>query len=152
MNETFHAANPPNGNPPEVTATTLKAAAAWMSALIICLTASSFLSKRDALNRSTLETLSQPTAVGDEKTYPFLETRPPEVRLNRIPLIIHTLPEVFRDSEMLLAAKSDDGEYGLYAPKQRTSQPGEPDEGPWYIKTGTNGYLRATTKPDSPPR
>lgn len=152
MKETFHAANPANGSPPEASATTLKAAAAWMSALIICLTVSSLLSKRDALNRSSIETLSQPTAVGDDKTYPFLETRPPEVRLNRIPLIIHTLPEVFRDSEMLLVAKSDDGEYGLYAPKQRTIQPGEPDEGPWYIKTGNNGYLRTTTKPDSPPR
>ncbi len=155
MKETFNATNPPLGSPPEVTASTSKAAATWMSALIICLAASSLLSRRDASNRSSLEILSQPTAVGDDKTYPFLETRPPEVRLNRTRLIIHTLPEVVRDSEMLLVAKSDDGDYGLYAPKQRASEPsqsGEPDEGAWYLKTGTNSYLRATIKPDHSPQ
>ena len=147
MSETFNAANQPTGNAQDVAAATSKTAAAWLSALILCLAASAMLTKRDATNRSALETLNQPTAVGDQRTYPFLESRPPEVRLNRKTLIIHSLPEVMRDSEMLLVAQSDDGEYGLYSPRQRTRQTSETDEGPWYIKTGTNGYLRATLTP-----
>jgi hypothetical protein len=152
MSEAFKAKNLPEEKATESSSGASTTAALWLSVLTICLFASAVLTKRDALNRSALESLSQRTAVGDDKTYPFLEPRPPEVRLKRTLLIIHTLPEVIRDSEMLLVAKSDDGEYALYAPKQRTSNPSEPDEGPWYVKTGTNSYLRATTKPDQPIR
>ena len=53
-----------------------------------------------------------------------------------------------RDSEMLLIAQSDNEEYGLYRPRERSGQAGDTDEGLWYIKVAINGYVRATISPD----
>ena len=148
MSEAFQAGDPPQEKAPETPFSTLTAAALWLSALIICLSASAVLTKRDASNRSALEVFSQRTAVGDLRMYPSLEPRPPEVRFNRKRLIIHPETETIRDSELLLVAQSDDGEYGLYRPLQSAIQPEETMEGPWYIKVAINGYVRATLKAD----
>ena len=148
MSEAFQAGDPPQEKAPETPFSTLTAAALWLSALIICLSASAVLTKRDASNRSALEVFSQRTAVGDLRMYPSLEPRPPEVRFNRKRLFVHPETETIRDSDLLLVAQSDDGEYGLYRPIQRASQPDETNEGPWYIKVAINGYVRATLKAD----
>ena len=146
MSEAFKAGDSSQEKATETSFNSFSAAALWLSALIACLAASAVLTKRDGLSRSALEKFIQQTAVGDLRMYPSLEPRPPEVRLNRKRLFLHQETETIRDSEMLLVAQSDDGEYGLYRPQQRASQPDETNEGPWYIKVAINGYVRATLK------
>jgi hypothetical protein len=148
MIDTFDPADHSRGENPASAHNTSLSAALWFSALIVCLAMSSGRTKRDRSSQSTLEKLSQLTAVGDLRTYPWLEARPPEIRFKRKTLIIQPGSDTIRDSEMLLVAQSDNGEYGLYRPKERDGQSGDTDEGLWYIKVAINGYVRATTGQD----
>jgi hypothetical protein len=148
MSEVFKTGDSAQEKAAETSFSTFTAATLWLAALTVCLFAAAVLTKRDASNRLALEGLTQRTAVGDLRMYPSLEPRPPEVRFNRKRLLIHPETETIRDSEMHLAGQSDDGEYGLYRPLQRASEPDEATEGPWYIKVAINGYVRATIKVD----
>jgi hypothetical protein len=115
-----------------------------MAALILCLATSAAFNSRDDANRSNLETLGQPTAVGDRSTYPQSENTKEVIQFEKKTLVLSATPDVLRDSKMRRVARTDDGKYSLYLPAERAAQL-EGSGGPsWYIKTGPNLFINAT--------
>ena len=144
MSETPDKSIPSSHHNPEASRSLSRVATLWMAALILCLgTSAAFISHDDA-NRPTLETLGQPTAVGDRATYPQSENAKEVIQFEKRTLVLSATPDALRDSRMRRVARTDDGRYSLYLPAERAAQL-EGSGGPsWYIKTGPNLCINAT--------
>ena len=144
MSETPDKANPSPSHAPEASRSLFRAAILWMAALILCLAISAAFTSGDNANRSKLETLGQPTAVGDRATYPQSENAKEVIQFEKKALVLSATPDALRDSKMRRVARTDDGRYSLYLPAERAAQL-EGSGGPsWYIKTGPNLFINAT--------
>jgi hypothetical protein len=144
MSETPEKAIPSPHHPPEASRSLSRSAILWMAALILCLGTSAAFTCRNDTTRSTLETLGQPTAVGDRATYPQSENAEEVIQFEKRKLVLSATPDALRDSKMRRVARTDDGKYGLYLPAERATQL-EGSGGPsWYIKAGPNLFINAT--------
>lgn len=107
-----------------------------------------FMTRSDRLERSRLETVIQPTAVGSAAYFEPPESLTPGsvlVYFQNLPL--EPLDEsaiTARDSMMEQAGMDDSGRYPIFKSKQEKSAVGDL-RGFFFLKTGDNRYLRAAT-------
>ncbi len=144
MNEIPDKASSSFHDPREASQSLSRAATLWLTALVLCLATSSAFIISDDASRKTLETLVEPTAVGDRVTYPQSEGAKESIQFERKTLVLSSTPDALRDSKMRRVARTDDGRYSLYLPAERATQL-EGSGGPsWYIKTAPNLFINAT--------
>jgi hypothetical protein len=120
-------------------------AALYLAALGTGLVVALASSRMDQNNRRELESLSQPTAVGD-KNWWNRETRPQrKLVLQETPLRETSgQTENFSDTHMLFYGLTDDGTFRLYVPEERANGSEETGGPSWFVKTGPNQFLRLT--------
>lgn len=99
----------------------------------------------DRKNRSSRETILQPTAVGDAAWFKKEAGAKTPLLLGGEPLRETTgEEESLSEARMRRAGETDDGAVRLYVPEERTNGAAETGGPSWFVKTGTNRFLRLT--------
>jgi hypothetical protein len=117
----------------------------WIAALGTCITLPAVSASLDHRRRTSIETLSQPTAVGDHNWFHFKkEPRSAILWEGRMLRELSEQPENIPDLRMLRVGRSDDGSLHLYVPLERANGTEETGGPSWFVKTGKDQFLRVT--------
>jgi hypothetical protein len=137
-----------NGKPPTHTPESRRLDAKgplWLFAAALGIAVSAVSAARDHHDRQALETLLQPTAVGDPAWWKTTPAPEGVLRFDGATLRMATgEAESFADRKMRAVALTDDGRFRLYVPEERANGMDETGGPSWFLKTAPNQFLRVT--------
>jgi hypothetical protein len=117
----------------------------WLLAAAVGVAISAASAGWDHHRRHTVEALAQPTAVGDLSWWKMSAAPKGDIRFQDAALRPASGEvESFPDIGMRVVGQSEDGQFRLYVPEERSNGVEETGGPSWFLKVGPNRFLRFT--------